>query len=302
MFPGFHIQGDAYATVNIPRGSASSSIISVVPVIVRGFEAGFPSSAPRLGGALPQLYRTILVVAGGGFFFLCLAVRFMAFDDDRGRCGGGAMCTGSATEPSEAVNTTFREPEMRSSNETLASPKIPGKLHAEDTGGTATNGDGQPTQDVRCVRPRLRACSRHDMVFTAHYLARRRGGVCVKVALKTSSCLQGPNRFRTIRECEAACIHFPLSSKAPRKAATPATFPRTRQKQRCTTTPSFGPCSRGALRSPGFAFERGRCVALRGSCTDVGFPTLRGCRAACLGHGSSKSAMNVTVPMDTTTT
>ncbi|XP_075554221.1 uncharacterized protein LOC142587235 [Dermacentor variabilis] len=144
------------------------------------------------------------------------------------------------------------------------------------------------TSDERCERAaKLRPCSSRDMTFTVHFSMRPgRVGACVKLSANVSRCLRGANRFRTLRDCEAACNHTrsvaPLKTSSSNAATSTA---RSRRRRRCDAPVWFGPCSAADRRrksSANFAFEHGRCVALRGSCADAGFSTLRQCQSACL--------------------
>nr|XP_050036489.1 uncharacterized protein LOC126533266 [Dermacentor andersoni] len=128
------------------------------------------------------------------------------------------------------------------------------------------------------------------MTFTVHFSVRPgRVGTCVKLSANVSRCLRGANRFRTLRDCEAACNHTrsvaPLKTSSSNAATSTATTARSRRRRRCDAPVWFGPCSAADRRrksSANFAFEHGRCVALRGSCADAGFSTLRQCQSACL--------------------
>ncbi|XP_077522909.1 uncharacterized protein LOC144133588 isoform X2 [Amblyomma americanum] len=232
----------------------SSSNISVFPLVVRSLESLFPS-APRLGGALGRLYRVVLAVAGGAFLFLCLSVRFMAFDDD----------------DSPRSTSTW--------NQTLGRRKADTHLpYPAEPDVTA-----EKAQEPRCASAELRPCSLRDMTFRVHHSQQRRGaqgggGSCVQLPPEANRCLAGPNRFRTMRECEAACSRH--STPSPSKETSAGTTHS--GSRRCNVGPSFRPCALGHRRSSNFVFEDGRCVSLHGSCTDGGFSTLRECRLACL--------------------
>ncbi|KAK8781353.1 hypothetical protein V5799_017307 [Amblyomma americanum] len=68
----------------------------------------------------------------------------------------------------------------------------------------------EKAQEPRCASAELRPCSLRDMTFRVHHSQQRRGaqgggGSCVQLPPEANRCLAGPNRFRTMRECEAAC-------------------------------------------------------------------------------------------------
>ncbi|KAH8027092.1 hypothetical protein HPB51_002037 [Rhipicephalus microplus] len=220
------------------------------------------SSTPRLGGALPRLYRTILALTSACFFFLCLSVRFMAFDEV-----GPARSARSLKEDVKPMDHTPYAHTHR--------PAV---------------------YDARCVGvTELRPCSPLDMIFRAHFSVGPGGlGSCVHLSADASQCLRGANRFRTLKDCEAVCKHGPpvlptvqtySNDAATPKETTPTTSRNPRSRQ-CDVAVSFGPCSatdrRGTIAN--YVFQRGRCVALRGNCTDAGFHTLRECRSVCSGR------------------
>ncbi|KAL1436760.1 hypothetical protein MTO96_049307 [Rhipicephalus appendiculatus] len=254
------------------RSFLSSGAVNVVPAVM-ALGADFASSStPRLGGALPRLYRTILAVTSACFFLLCLSVRFMAFDEvGPARCGGSAICPEAQTGAYVEIETVPPEP-------------------------TADTDRPRPAvYDARCVGPsELRPCTPLDMIFRAHFSLGPGGlGSCVQLSADVAQCLRGANRFRTVKDCEAACKHDPpvtptvqtYSNDAATSTETTLTTSRSRRWRRCDVAVSFGPCSAADRRrtTANYVFERGRCVALRGNCTDAGFRTLRRCRSACLG-------------------
>ncbi|XP_049266954.1 uncharacterized protein LOC119374467 isoform X2 [Rhipicephalus sanguineus] len=199
--------------------------------------------------------------------------------------GGSAICAEAQSDTSVEIETVPPEPTARSLKE-----KITPVEHTPyaDTKRPAV-------YDARCVgTAELRPCSPLDMIFRAHFSKGPGGlGSCVQLSANVAQCLRRANRFRTFKDCEAACKPFPSASPPVQASSndaststdtvTPTT--RNRRWRLCDVEVSFGPCSVADRRrtSANYVFERGRCVALRGSCTDAGFPTLRQCRSVCLG-------------------
>ncbi|XP_075721758.1 uncharacterized protein LOC142765076 isoform X2 [Rhipicephalus microplus] len=105
-------------TASQGRSFLSPGTVNVVPAVTAPGADFAYSSTPRLGGALPRLYRTILALTSACFFFLCLSVRFMAFDEvGPARCSGSAICPEAQTDTAVEIDTVPPEPTARSLKE-----------------------------------------------------------------------------------------------------------------------------------------------------------------------------------------
>ncbi|XP_037500501.1 uncharacterized protein LOC119374467 isoform X4 [Rhipicephalus sanguineus] len=112
--------------------------------------------------------------------------------------GGSAICAEAQSDTSVEIETVPPEPTARSLKEKIT--PVEHTPYAADTKRPAV-------YDARCVgTAELRPCSPLDMIFRAHFSKGPGGlGSCVQLSANVAQCLRRANRFRTFKDCEAAC-------------------------------------------------------------------------------------------------